>query len=156
MSYNNNYNNQRGYSERYVGKSNQYNGNGSRNYGRNYSGSYSGNRGGSYGKRANARHSDCTKLVNHVTKQGVLKEVIVRGWKYTRRSGLVSFVATPAASKYQKNEAYITMVAKITSTFGEKLVWCMWNKSKKILNFPSMNMSASADKRYWSFLTPKK
>lgn len=109
-----------------------------------------------YERSSNKPHSGCSMKTDYITKQGVLKEVVINGWKYTKRNGLVSFVAVPASSKYQKNEKYICMVAKIKSTFGEKLEWCYWNKGKKILNFIGMKMVASPDKGYWSFLAPKK
>lgn len=108
------------------------------------------------GPQSNKKHSGC-KRTDH-TRDGVKKDII-SGWKYTRKNGLVSFVAVPAKQKYQTQKdpkKYVKMVAKITSTFGQKIVWCLWNNDKKILLFMEMKMVASPSQNYWSFLKPKR
>ncbi|MBS1570974.1 MAG: hypothetical protein JST62_01060 [Bacteroidetes bacterium] len=111
----------------------------------NYNGSYN----------RNKKRSGCQQ--KSVTRNGVVKEII-HGWKYTKRDGLVSFVATVAKDKYQTQkdkEKYIAMVAKVESRFGSRLYWCWWNKQKRVLWMPNLKMVASPGQNYWSYLRPK-
>ena len=145
------YNNQNSYSPRNY--HNNFNGNNAGNYSMNRSG-YSRNTQRPAGK------SGCKIKRDHVTKDGVKKSAVITGWKATRRFGLVSFVATPAHSKYQHQKNLdrnlICMVAKVSSSFGTKLVWCYWNTVKEVLTMHELKMYASPKWDCWKYIVRKK
>lgn len=126
-----------------------YRGGGLTFYGRNSNG-YRSNQ---YGQHQKKNHSGCTVRKDAVSKTGKRFDIMVNGWKYTRRTGLWSFVAVPASSKYQKGNRHITMVAKIKSQFGVSTVWAYWNPSKQILSIPDMRINAGNG--WVSYFTPK-
>lgn len=100
------------------------------------------------------KRSGCSR--KSATKNGEAKDII-HGWKYTKRTGLISFVATVAKDKFQTQkdkETYTTMVAKVQSAFGERLYFVFWNKRKGILFFPDIKMVASPSANYWSYIKP--
>lgn len=101
------------------------------------------------------KRSGCTVQKDVVAKTGSKKALIVRGWKYTRKFGMVSFVAVPASSKYQKGKNHTTCVARVTSSMGVSTVWCYWNPSKQILSIPDLRIVASGQQNYVSYLMPK-
>lgn len=101
------------------------------------------------------KRSGCKIKRNYTTKKGVTKTVVIFGWKYTKRDGLISFVASDAAQKYQKNDKYVAMVVKLKSNFGERLIWAHWNIQKEVLFMGDLKMVADPAKNYWSYLTKK-
>lgn len=108
-----------------------------------------------YSAYRNSRpHSGCRVHKDVVSKSGAKKALIVQGWKYTKGTGLFSFVAVPASSKYQKDKNHVTCVASVSSRLGNSTVWCHWNPGKQILSIPSMRLVASAA---WGvkYLAPK-
>lgn len=82
---------------------------------------------------------------NH-TKDGVEKQII-HGWKFSKGFGLISFVATPRKDgKWKtKHKNYHSWVAKITnkSVGSQSTVFCLYNESKGILNFPDFDWVAN-------------
>jgi hypothetical protein len=105
-------------------------------------------------QKSNVRHSDCKE--REITNKKNEKKLCWFGWKYTKKDGLVSFVATDADAKYQKYPTEsIAMVVKVTSKFGERLVWGSINKKTNVMLIKSLNMVASCNGRYWSNLMPK-
>lgn len=148
--YNNNYS---GYMLGYSNRNNGYNS--GRAYGQGVFNQGNGPRRYNPSAFARKKHSGCTVLKDTVAKTGAKKALIVRGWKYTHKFGFVSFVAVPAASKFQKGKNHTTCVARVTSPMGVSTVWCYWNPAKQILSIPDLRMVASGQQNYVSFLMPK-
>lgn len=104
-------------------------------------------------KRSTRPHSGCSVRKDFVSKSGERKDLFIKGWKYTKRTGIWSFVAVPAKMKYQKGKQHVTMVVKITSRLGTTTEWGHWNPTKQILSIPSMRVAAGNG--WVSYITPK-
>ena len=117
-----------------------------------------GNRSGTamYNKRPQQprkNHSGCQMKKDYRSKSGEEKAIVIYGWKYTRKFGLMSFVASPA--KHQTGSKWCNMVVNITSSMGKSTMFAQWNPDKNILWMPDVKMIASPSKGYWSYLKPK-
>lgn len=104
------------------------------------------------------KHSGCKEKRDYITKDGVKKVHVMYGWKYTKRDGLSTFVATPASDKHQKgkNPNYLSYVVTITSGMNKSIQWGQYNIQTGNLSMIDIKMNASAKNNFWSYKMPEK
>lgn len=93
-------------------------------------------------QRPAKKHSGCR--YKSATRQGEAKNIIF-GWNFSRRRGMVSFVAVEAKESETKNDNYEKWVAKITfkDTGSVQTHTVFYNIAKKILIFKDLGMVAN-------------
>lgn len=109
-------------------------------------------------QKSTAKKSGCKVVKDHVAKSGAKHALFISGWKVTRRHGFQSFLAVEASAKYQngaKKEQYITMVCTWKSQTGVSTLWAHWNRSTQTLWIPDLNICASGNRDFVSYITPK-
>lgn len=117
---------------------------------------YSPRRRANYVNSPPKKRSGCTVKVNYTTKSGKLMPWILQGWKYTKRTGMISILAVPASAKYQtENPNYNKVVVTVTTLTGQSTFWANFNVSKQILIINELKMVASGRDNYVSYIKPK-
>lgn len=142
MAYgNNNY-----YRRSYGGYGGGYGGGYSRSsYGRSYGGGGSYRRAyGSY-SRQKKKHSGCKMRSGWTTKSGEhVNENMITGWNYSRRLGLISFIASPRKEgRETKNDRIERWVVNIRFRDGPKIFTGFYNLDHRKLRIPDLRMTAN-------------
>ena len=121
------------------------------NYGRSYgSGGYSGgyrrSYGGQYGGgRATKKHSGC-KMRSGWTSRKTGERVddnFIQGWNYSRRQGLISFIASPRKERQTANSNFEHWVVNVQYRDGKKTFTGFFNVSRNLLTIPDLKMVAN-------------
>lgn len=111
--------------------------------------------GGNAPQAAVKPHSGC-RIYAESTKT---KKPVITGWKYTRKTGLFSFVATPwnKDKGRTKNPKFDAWCVKIKyPMMPPVMVTGFWNNERKLMTIPEMNLAIDPMRNFVAFYKPKR
>ncbi|WP_143306856.1 hypothetical protein [Chitinophaga vietnamensis] len=100
---------------------------------------------GSYSQRQNKKHSGCKSQNGWVSRKTGerVDDLLLKGWNYSRRRGMISFVAVPRKERDTANPNYEHWVVSVSASDGRKTFTGFYNVAKRILVIPDLRMVAN-------------